>query len=227
MKTVKYQAILFDFDYTLGDSTVAITIGYQKGLAAMGWPAPTTEQVRPTIGMTLQNGYTHLTGDHDEERRNEFFDRFQNAVGQRAVEQGDLTMIHESRLFPGTEELLRALKAAGVPAGIVSTKTGKIIRSIFEYRKLDDLLVLVVGGEDVKRPKPDPQGLLGAVERLGLTPEQVLFCGDTVIDARTAQAAGADFCAVLNGTTPAEAFEAYPCVHIAPDLADLKNWLEV
>lgn len=224
---MRYRAVLFDFDYTLGDSTAAITIGYQKSLTAMGWPAPTTEQVRPTIGMTLQNGYTHITGDDDEEHRKEFFERFQNSVGQRAVERGDLTMIHESRLFPGAEELLRGLKALNVPVGIVSTKTGKIIRDIFEYRKMSDLLVLVVGGENVTRPKPDPQGLLGALEELKLKPEQVLFVGDTVIDAKTAQAAGADFCAVLNGTTPAEAFADLPHVHISPDLIDLKNWLEV
>ena len=44
-------------------------------------------------------------------------------------------------------------------------------------------------------------------------------------DAQTAQAAGTDFCAVLNGTTPAAAFAPYPSVHIAPDLPDLRRWL--
>lgn len=55
------------------------------------------------------------------------------------------------------------------------------------------------------------------------------FCsaGDTVIDAETARRAGVDFCAVLNGTTPAEAFADFPHVHIAPDLADLLDWLKV
>jgi phosphoglycolate phosphatase-like HAD superfamily hydrolase len=52
-----------------------------------------------------------------------------------------------------------------------------------------------------------------------------LFCGDTVIDAATAQAGGCGFCAVLNGTTPREAFRAYPHVHIAEDLAGLQGWL--
>lgn len=224
---MRYQAVLFDFDYTLGDSTIPITIGYQQGMTAMGHPAPTTEQVRPTIGLTLQNGYTMLTGDTDENRRNEFYDRFQNAVGQRAVDNGILTMIHESRLFPGAEELLHALKNHGIPAGIVSTKLSSTINAIFAHLGLDDLLVLVIGGDDVSRAKPDPEGLLGALNTLGLAPDQVLFCGDTVIDAKTAQAAGTDFCAVLNGTTPAEAFAEFPSVHIAPDLDDLKNWLGV
>ena len=222
---MNYKAVLFDFDYTLGDSTAAILIGFQKGMTAMGHPAPTEAQVRPTVGMTLQNAYTLVTGDENEEKRQEFFERFQDIVGKRAVARGDRTMVEKTILFPGTEALLSALKEKGIPAGIVSTKTGSIIRDIFAFRQLSHLLCLVVGGEHVTRPKPDPQGLQGALAELGLGPEEVLFCGDTVIDARTAQAAGTPFCAVLNGTTPASAFADYPHVHIAPDLNDLRVWL--
>lgn len=224
---MRYQAVLFDFDYTLGDSTGPIAMGYRGGLTAMGWPAPTVEQVRPTIGHTLQDGYTMLTGDDNEEHRDEFYHRFRQAVGEQAVLRGDgkAAMITETRLFPGARELLTALKEAGVAAGIVSTKLGATIRAIFAYNGMEDAVRPVIGGEDVARPKPDPQGMNTALAQLGLQPEQVLFCGDTVIDARTARCAGTDFCAVLNGTTPAEAFAAYPCVHIAPDLWELRDWL--
>ena len=53
-----YQGIFFDFDYTLGDSTDAIAQGYQLGFSALGLPAPTVEQVRTTVGMTLENGFS-------------------------------------------------------------------------------------------------------------------------------------------------------------------------
>ena len=222
---MRCKAVLFDFDYTLGDSTGPIVMGYRGGLTAMGWPAPTVEQVRPTIGHTLQDGYTMLTGDDNEARRDEFFHRFQEAVGEQAVLRGDAAMITETKLFPGARELLTALKEAGVAAGIVSTKLGATIRAIFAYNGMEDAVWPVIGGEDVVRAKPDPQGLYTALAQLGLRPEQVLFCGDTVIDARTAKAAGSDFCAVLNGTTPGSAFGPYPCVHIAPDLWELEDWL--
>lgn len=220
-----YKAVLFDFDYTLGDSTGPIAAGYRGGLTAMGWPAPTVEQVRPTIGHTLQDGYTMLTGDSSEVRRNEFYHRFREAVGEQAVLRGNAAMITETKLFPGARELLSALKGAGIPAGVVSTKLGATIRAVFAYNGLEDIAWPVIGGEDVTRAKPDPQGLGLALRQLGLGAEEVLFCGDTVIDAGTAQAAGADFCAVLNGTTPARAFAPFPCVHIAPDLAELRDWL--
>ncbi|MDE6589662.1 MAG: HAD-IA family hydrolase, partial [Oscillospiraceae bacterium] len=118
-----------------------------------------------------------------------------------------------------------ALKRAGVRAAIVSTKPGDTIRQIFAHQGQLELLDLVIGGDEVSRAKPDPEGLVLALERLGLAAGQVLFCGDTVIDAATAEAGGCDFCAVLNGTTLREAFADYPHVHIAEDLASLQSWL--
>ena len=50
--------------------------------------------------------------------------------------------------------------------------------------------------------------------------------GVTVNYSGTGSGAGVDFCAVLNGTTPAEAFGDYPHVHVAPDLADLLAWFQ-
>lgn len=215
---MKYKAVLFDFDYTLGDSTVPIVASYTAALAEMGWPAPDREAVRATIGYTLQDGYTMLTGDSDEERRKDFFPRFKAHAGP--------VMIRDTVLCPGAEEVLTWLGESGVKTGIVSTKGGDQIAGIFEKYGLKEGLSLIIGGQDVTKNKPDPEGLNLAVERLGLEKTEVLFCGDTVIDAETARRAGVEFCAVLNGTTPAQAFEEYPYVHVAPDLADLLNWLK-
>ena len=224
---MSYHGVFFDFDYTLGDSTAAIAVGYRLGFLALGLDPPTEEQVRHTVGLTLADGYALLTGDHNPERQEAFYHSFQHTVGVEAGGEGRRLMIEGTTLFPGAEELLLALKHAGVRTAIVSTKPGSTIRRIFEHQGRKDLLDLVVGGDEVTQAKPHPQGLRLALERLGLSAEQVLFCGDTVIDAATAQAGGCDFCAVLNGTTKADAFERFPCVHTAPDLAELKRWLKV
>ena len=224
---MSYHGVFFDFDYTLGDSTAAIAEGYRLGFLALGLDPPTEEQVRHTVGLTLADGYALLTGDHNPERQEAFYHSFQHTVGVEAGGEGRRLMIEGTTLFPGAEELLLALKHAGVRTAIVSTKPGSTIRRIFEHQGRKDLLDLVVGGDEVTQAKPHPQGLRLALERLGLSAEQVLFCGDTVIGAATAQAGGCDFCAVLNGTTKADAFERFPCVHTAPDLAELKRWLKV
>ena len=224
---MRYQGIFFDYDYTLGDSTDAIAEGYRRGFAAMGLPEPTVEQVRATVGMRLEDGYTFITGDGDPDRQAEFHRLFMYSVGVKAQGEDRKLMVEGTRLLPGAAELLAALKRAGIPAAIVSTKPGETIRRIFEYQGRLDLLTLVIGGDEVTRYKPDPEGVRLALDKLGLTADRVLFCGDTVIDAATAQAGGCDFCAVLNGATPREAFADYPYVYIADDLSDLQNWLEL
>ena len=224
---MSYHGVFFDFDYTLGDSTAAIAEGYRLGFLALGLDPPTEEQVRHTVGLTLADGYALLTGDHNPERQEAFYHSFQHTVGVEAGGEGRRLMIEGTTLFPGAVELLQALKDSGRRTAIVSTKPGDTIRRIFEHQGRLDLLDLVVGGDEVHHSKPHPEGLGLALEKLGLSSEQVLFCGDTVIDAATAQAGGCQFCAVLNGTTKAQAFERFPYVHIAQDLDELKNWLKV
>ena len=212
-----YQAICFDFDYTLGDSTDSIVAGFQHGLTALGWPAPGREAVRATIGYVLEDAYTILTGDEDPENRAKFRPLFLEVAMERQR--------RETTLFPGAEELLRGLHRRGIRQAIVSSKRGDTIQIILDRLGLLGEVDLVIGSADVKRHKPDPEGLLMAMDRLGVLPRDTLFCGDTVLDAGAARNAGCHFAAVLNGTTPAGAFGEFAPEHIAPDLYDLARWL--
>ena len=214
-----YRAVLFDFDYTLGDATESIVLGFRHAFEKMGYPEPEREAVRRTVGYILEDGFTILTGERDPDKRAEFRRWFR--------EKAHPIQRTGTPLFPGAQELLRALHGADVKVGVVSSKNTDTLRGILEHHGVLELMSVVTGGDLVTRPKPDPEGLNAALAGLGMRPEAVLFCGDTVIDAETAQRAGTRFCAVLNGTTPAGAFEAFPCVHIASDLPELKNWLDI
>ena len=212
-----FQAVCFDFDYTLGDSTDSIVAGFQHGLTALGWPAPDREAVRNTIGYVLEDAYTLRTGDANPENRARFRPLFLEVAMERQR--------RETTLFPGPDALLRGLHRRGVRQAIVSSKRGDTIQIILDRLGLLQELDLVIGSADVRRHKPDPEGLLLAMERLGVSPGDTLFCGDTVLDAGAAQNAGCHFAAVLNGTTPAAAFAPFSPDHIAPDLDDLARWL--
>ena len=214
-----YKAICFDFDYTLADCTDSIVAGFANGMTKLGHPVPDRESVRKTVGYMLEDAYTMLTGDESVENRAKFRLYFIEVAMERQR--------RETVLLPGGEELLRGLQAKGIRCGIVSSKRGDTIEIIMDRHGLGDTLALIIGSADVKKAKPDPEGLLCAMERMGVAPEEILFCGDTVIDAETAKRAGCDFAAVLNGTTEAEAFDAWPHVHISPDLFDLSNWLGI
>lgn len=217
---MKYKAVCFDFDYTLGDATDAVVAGYTYALTRMGWPAPEREAVRRTIGYMLEDGYTMLTGDDDPQRRTQLRPLFRQAASDLQV--------RDTRLFPGARELLRGLRDSGVKLAVISSKGTGTLRAILENRGVLELLDLVIGADAVAVHKPDPEGVLRALDTFGLEREQVLYCGDSLVDGQTAQNAGVDFCAVLNGTTVPADFDAagLPRVHTSPDLWELAGWLE-
>ncbi len=215
-----YKAVIFDFDYTLGDATDAIFAGFTHAFTTMGLTVPDREAVRHTVGMLVVDAYTILSGDESEAGRDRFYSLFHPVAR-------DLQAKGVVELCPGARELLAALKEQGIPTAVVSTKNTDSLRAVFASKEIADAFTYVVGGDLVSKPKPDPEGIDWVLGQLGLTAGEVLYCGDTVIDAQAAQNAGADFCAVLNGTTPAEAFEPYLHKHIAPDLFNLKAWLDL
>ena len=215
---MKYDAVIFDFDYTLGDATEAIYAGFVHGLTAMGYPAPDREAVRGTVGMLVPEAYALLTGDARPEEGERFYSFF-HPVARELQAKGAV------ELFPGAVELLKALKEQGTGVAIVSTKRTESLEEILDNKGIAALVDCVIGGGKAPTQKPQPQGTWMALEALGVERNEALYCGDTTIDAQTAQNAGVDSCAVLNGTTPAEAFGEYPHVHIAPGLMELKAWL--
>lgn len=216
---MNYKAVLFDFDYTLGDATEAIVAGFTYAFREMGLPIPDRDSIRGTVGLMLEDAYTLLSKDEVPARRAEFRRLF--------AQIGHPMQLEGVPLFPGAKELILALRDWGIPTGVISSKRTDALVSILEKHGLARLMSLIIGGDKVDRPKPDPQGLLNACSFLGLKPEEVLYCGDTVIDAETARRAGACFCPVLNGVTPVDAFSSFPWEHIAPDLLELRRWLEV
>lgn len=214
---MRYKAICFDFDYTLGDATDAIVAGFTHALTQMGWPAPEREAVRRTVGYMIEDAYTMLTGDTDPEHRQQMRPLF--------VEVAHPMQVEHTPLFPGAIELLSALRQRGVRLGVVSSKRTQVLREVMANNGALEYFELIVGSDAVSRHKPDPEGLLMAMEQLGAERGDLLYCGDTLIDADTAAGAGVDFCAVLNGTTTAVEFSHVPHVHIAPDLWELARWL--
>ncbi len=214
---MKYSGVFFDFDYTLGDATEAIVAGFLYGLHTMGYPIPTREAIRLTVGLVLKDGFTALTGETDEAKREEFT-RLYRSICTPA-------QIATAVLCPGAEELLNTLHAKGVKLAVVSSKPGPILEKILERQGAAHLFDFIIGADAVEKPKPDPAGIFAALRATGLEKNQILYCGDTVIDAEAAKNATVDFCPVLNGTTPAEAFEPWPKVHLSPTLDDLRQWL--
>ena len=98
----------------------------------------------------------------------------------------------------------------GIKTGIVTTKLSFRIREILAKYAANDLVSVIVGESDVSHPKPHPEGILLALSSLDTSPQDAVYVGDTVVDAQAARDAGVAFIGVTTGSTPREAFFAYP-----------------
>ncbi|WP_300762413.1 HAD family hydrolase [uncultured Bacteroides sp.] len=205
-----YKAYLFDFDYTLADSSRGIVMCFRNVLAMHGHDGISDESIKRTIGKTLEESFTILTGIDDKETL--------AAYRKEYVAQADRLMTANTVLFPETLDVLSRLKERGARIGIISTKYRYRIMELLGKKLPEGFLDIIVGGEDVKTPKPSPEGLKFAISHLGLEAAEVLYCGDSTVDAETARNAGVDFAGVLHGMTTREELEAYPHAGIVTSL---------
>ncbi|MFC4121125.1 HAD family hydrolase [Nonomuraea zeae] len=97
------------------------------------------------------------------------------------------------RVMPGASELLDALRAEGVPVGLVTSSLKEIADAVLESVGRDRFDVVVTAG-DVVRTKPDPEPYLTAAERLGVEPVRCVVLEDSPNGVAAATAAG---CAVV------------------------------
>ena len=207
----RYTTYIFDFDYTLVDSSRGIVTCFRHVLGNHGHTGVTDTEIKRTIGKTLEESFSTLTGITEAGTLADYKREY--------VKAADVHMTANTFFFSETIEVLEALKSQGAVLGIVSTKFRYRILDLFEKTGHDGLVDFIVGGEDVKAAKPDPEGLLLAIGRAsGGGKSEVLYVGDSVVDAATAQAAGTDFSGVLHGMTTREELEAYPHVAIVDDL---------
>lgn len=216
---MSYKVFIFDFDYTLGDSTDGIVLSANYALQKIGYEPLDKEIIRKTIGMSLEDTYIYLTNDRNEEQIKQFSTLFR--------EKADCVMVDHSTIYPEAVRILSLLKERGYQSAIVTTKYRYRIENIFKKYGFVDLVDVIVGSDDVSKPKPDPEGLLKVVERLDSPKTELLYIGDNIIDAQTAQKAGIDFSAVLTGTNERKDFEAYPCLYVEDNLLRLFSKLNI
>ena len=210
---MNYTTYLFDFDYTLADSSRGIVTCFQNVLKRHGYTAVTDEEIKRTIGKTLEDSFSILTGITDAQQLADF----KKEYGKEADEH----MTVNTMLFLETKSVLIALKDAGARIGIISTKFRFRIKELLSLHFPDNFMDIIIGGEDVKTAKPSPEGLLLAIKQLHVTKAETLYIGDSTVDAETAQAAGVDFAGVTHGVTTAQELGRYPHRKIMATLEEL------
>ncbi len=174
----KPRAVIFDCDGTLVDSYQAITASVNYVRAAHGLPPLEESQVRASVGRGPTYLLEHTVPGGDSET---------DLARYRAHHPSVLRS--GTRLLPSVADTLSALSKAGFRLAVCSNKLGPFTRELLDYFGLASLFTAVIGPEDAPRPKPAPDMLLVALERMGVKPAEALYVGDMVVDIETARAA--------------------------------------
>lgn len=196
------RAFLFDFDLTLADGSAWIVACYREVLARHGFAVVDDETIRGTIGLTVEDSFAQMTGIDDAALLHDL------RVEYKALCRPG--MAAHTSLFPDAGRFLHAATKAGVALGVISTKETPTLRESLERCGVLGLFALVVGLDEVSAPKPSPEGILYALNRLGLTPADAIYFGDNPVDAQAARAAGTAYVGVAKGVHSAAVLAAYP-----------------
>lgn len=201
------KSVIFDFDYTLADSSQGLVECVNYSLKKMNLPLSSSPDIRRTIGLSLKETFTTLTGINNQALSVEFIRLF--------TERADQIMLDNIVIFDSVRPTTNVLLKNGLTLGIVSTKFRYRIEAFLRRENLKNIFKIIIGGEELAAHKPDPTGLNVAISKLKCTPENTIYVGDSVTDAQTANNANVRFIAVLTGVTPKQDFNKYsPCAII-------------
>ena len=178
----RWQGVLFDLDGTLLDTARDLGGALNELLAECGREPLPAPAIRPWAshgsGALIRLGFGLAQGAEFDHLRQRFLDRYAARIAQ------------ETCLFPGGEELLAALDAAGLRWGVVTNKPAFLTDPLLAALGLHERAACVVSGDTLPQKKPHPAPLLHAAAIAGLEPRACVYLGDAERDIQAARAAG-------------------------------------
>jgi pyrophosphatase PpaX len=210
------STVLLDLDGTLLDTVPFILASVAS--AFDGDPrCPTEAQWIAGIGKPLRVQLREFVGDDEAE--------VERLVARYRAHQ----LAHHDRStrpFPGAVEAVRRLRERGCAIGVVTSKLLEGATRSMAHVGLVPLVDVVVGAHCAPRPKPDPAPVLLALERLGRSPAEALFAGDSPHDVAAGRAAGVVTVGVLWGACSRDAMEAAGPDHLLDRIDELPSLVD-
>ena len=176
----KIDTLLFDFDGTLADTFPIIFHAFQ--------------------GVFKEFKNQHITG---KEIVSMFGPAENEIIRRHFAECDDTTRIieryyelydgHHNALVPCSPAIIQMLldfKACGYKLGIVTGKGRRSLDISLNHLYPKTIFDVTIAGDEVTIPKPHPQGLLKALERLDSTVDRTVYIGDSEFDVKAGKAAG-------------------------------------
>lgn len=179
MEYQNIRAVIFDFDGTLADTLPLCYHSFQTVFKAFDGKDFTDEEIRLMFGPSEPAIIeAHLASDEKEAAIDLYFKTY--------MENHDDFVNRNDKMHM----LVTGLKDKGIKLGIVTGKSKKSLEISLERLGMEDLFDCKISGDDVDRPKPDPEGIFTLLNELNLEKDEVVFLGDSDADIGAGMNAG-------------------------------------
>jgi len=166
----KIDAILFDFDGTLANTLPLIFFAFKKIFMDYKKQDVTLDDISRMFGPT-EVGIIKL---QFKENVSTIVEKF-----YKIYEEKHPDFLHKEEEFI---DLLNYLKQKSIKLGIVTGKGSETLKISLRLLKMDEYFDVLISGDDTTNPKPDPEGIIKALNILNISPERILFVGDSDAD---------------------------------------------
>jgi phosphoglycolate phosphatase len=182
----KYKLIIFDFDGTLVDTIEDIATYVNQILGIYGYPKHRIDEIKMAVGWGVHELLKCLEPElgANPQKLDEAVNLFKSMYLKNPV--------IKTNAYKGVRDVLDGA-LSGIKKAIVTNKPQDITVDILDRLKLAHHFEMVVGINSGFAPKPDAAATHEVIRRIGTSAENVVFIGDSGIDAQTSKNAGVDF----------------------------------
>lgn len=210
------DAVLFDLDGTLLDTVPDLHAAVCAMLGDLGRPPLPVDAIRSYVGRGIANLVKRsLAGALEVAEEAPPADALASFKRHYARENG-----RHTRPYPGVVDGLERLKASGLPLAVITNKAEAFTLPLLELTGLGSYFDVVVSGDLLPKPKPDPMALIWACGALRVSPAQALMIGDSVHDFHSGRAAGCHVFLVPYGYNEDLDVHDLDCDAIVPTIDD-------
>lgn len=213
------ELVIFDFDFTLADSSKGIVKSIQYASRFLNLKIPPKEDIINTIGLDLASTFNTLHSSETDDKIPEFVKHF--------LTMSSRVMRKSTVVYNNVGVLFSSLKNSQIKVAILSTKLRETISQVLEDNDLLHFVDCIIGGEDVLKHKPNTEGMNKIIRHMNVPAENILYVGDNIVDAKVATDSKVDFLPILTGNTTLNAFNDLGYYEALYDIIQVLDYIEL
>ncbi|WP_075620434.1 HAD family hydrolase [Paenisporosarcina indica] len=165
------KAIIFDFDGTLANTLPICFDAFQHVFKEFDNTELNSEEIKSMFGPSetgiIRENLLNINKDEAIELYYKIYSEHHNRL---VTSNSDIN------------DLLQYLKDTGIKMGIFTGKARRSLDISLKALQMEGMFDVIITGDDVTMPKPNPEGLIKSLSLLGIDNSEAIFVGDSDAD---------------------------------------------